>query len=207
MDKFAFGRAGVCYTVNDLDTAGPATGTCPPPPPPEPPPYTRTDPPIAAGKTKYLGSAWSPGTASRSFANYWNQVTPENGGKWGSRRRYARCHELGAGRRGRTHSPRRNGFPFKWHTLVWGNQQPGWIGALTPAEQLEEIHEWYAAIARALPGPRADRRGKRAAARSAAWHHQWQLHRALGGNGVTGLGLGHQVVRARAPVFPARASW
>ena len=49
MDKFAFGRAGVCYTVNDLDIAGPATGTCPPPPPPDPPPYTRTAPPIATG--------------------------------------------------------------------------------------------------------------------------------------------------------------
>jgi len=60
MDKFAFGRAGVCYTVNDLNNAGPATGTCPPPPPPDPPPYTRTDPPIATGKDKYLGAAWSP---------------------------------------------------------------------------------------------------------------------------------------------------
>ncbi len=46
--------------------------------------YTRTDPPIAKGNPKYLGAAWRPGTASLNFANYWNQVTPENGDKWGT---------------------------------------------------------------------------------------------------------------------------
>jgi endo-1,4-beta-xylanase len=150
MDKLAFGRAGVCYTVANLDAGANATGTCPPPPPPDPPPYTRTDPPIAAGKDKFLGSAWSPNTASLNFANYWNQVTPENGGKWGSVEgvrdvmnwtqadaSYALAKE--------------KGFPFKWHTLIWGGQQPGWIAALPPAEQLEEIREWYAAIAARYP--------------------------------------------------------
>jgi endo-1,4-beta-xylanase len=38
MDKFAFGRAGSCYTVADLDAGTTATGTCPPPPPTPPPP-------------------------------------------------------------------------------------------------------------------------------------------------------------------------
>jgi endo-1,4-beta-xylanase len=150
MDKFAFGRAGVCYTVANLDAGANATGTCPPPPPPDPPPYTRTDPPIATGNAKFLGSAWSPGTASLNFANYWNQVTPENGGKWGTVEgtrdvmNWAQADASYA-------LAKANGFTFKWHTLVWGSQQPNWIGALTPAEQLEEIHEWYAAIAARFP--------------------------------------------------------
>jgi endo-1,4-beta-xylanase len=150
MDKFAFGRAGVCYTVADLDGALPASGTCPPPPPPEPPPYTRTDPPIATGQAKFLGAAWSPGTASLNFANYWNQITPENGGKWGTVEgtrdvmNWAQADESYALAKSR-------GFKFKWHTLVWANQQPGWIAALPPAEQLEEIREWYAAIAARYP--------------------------------------------------------
>jgi endo-1,4-beta-xylanase len=150
MDKFAFGRAGVCYTVNDLNIAGPATGTCPPPEPPPPPPYTRTDPPIATGLDKYLGAAWSPGEASLNFANYWNQVTPENGGKWGTVENthnvmnWAQADESYA-------LAKANGFPFKWHTLVWANQAPPWIAAMTPAEQLVEIHEWYAAIAARYP--------------------------------------------------------
>ena len=33
LDKFAFGRQGVCYTVANLDNGQSATGTCPPPPP------------------------------------------------------------------------------------------------------------------------------------------------------------------------------
>jgi endo-1,4-beta-xylanase len=150
MDKFAFGRPGVCYTVNDLNTAGPATGTCPPPPPPDPPPYTRTDPPIAAGKDKFLGSAWSPNTASLNFANYWNQVTPENGGKWGSvegTRDVMNWTQADAAYA----LAKTNGFKFKWHALIWGNQQPAWIEALPAAEQLEEINEWFAAVAARYP--------------------------------------------------------
>jgi endo-1,4-beta-xylanase len=150
MDKLAFGRPGVCYTVADLDAGRSASGTCPPPPPPDPPPYTRTDPPLATGKDKFLGAAWSPGTASLNFANYWNQVTPENGGKWGTvegtrdTMNWAQADEAYA-------LAKSHGFVFKWHTLVWGNQQPNWIAALPPEEQLAEIEEWYAAIAARYP--------------------------------------------------------
>ncbi|HEY6123055.1 MAG TPA: endo-1,4-beta-xylanase, partial [Steroidobacteraceae bacterium] len=185
MDKFAFGRPGVCYTVNDLNTGGPATGTCPPPPPPDPPPYTRTAPPIATGLDKYLGAAWSPGTASLNFANYWNQVTPENGGKWGTVEgtrdvmNWAQADEAYA-------LAKANGFPFKWHTFIWGNQQPAWIESLSTAEQREEIEEWYAAVAARYPEidqievvneplhdpPRGPTNGN--------------YIEALGGNGVTG---------------------
>jgi endo-1,4-beta-xylanase len=149
-DKFAFGVQGKCYTVADLDNGANATGTCPPPPPPDPPPYTRTDPPIATGNAKYLGAAWSPGTASLNFANYWNQVTPENGGKWGTVEgtrdvmNWAQADEAYA-------LAKSHGFTFKWHTLVWGSQQPGWIAALPAEEQLAEIDEWYAAIAARYP--------------------------------------------------------
>lgn len=145
MDKFAFGRAGVCYTVANLDAAQSASGVCPPPPPPTPPPYTRTDPAIATGKSKYLGGAWSPGTASLNFANYWNQVTAENGGKWGTvegTRDVMNWAQADAAR----DLANANGYSFKWHTLFWGNQQPAWIESLPPAEQLEEIREWLQAI-------------------------------------------------------------
>jgi endo-1,4-beta-xylanase len=186
LDKFAFGRAGVCYTVANLDNGQSATGVCPPPPPPDPPPYTRTDPAIGTGITdKYLGGAWSPGTASLSFANYWNQVTPENGGKWGTAEpqrdvfNWAQADEAYA-------LAKANGFPFKWHTLIWGNQQPAWIEGLTTAEQREEIEEWFAAVAARYPDidqievvneplhdpPRGPTNGN--------------YIEALGGNGVTG---------------------
>ena len=44
-----------------------------------------------------------------------------------------------------------NGFPFRFHIFVWGNQQPAWIESLPPAEQLEEIEEWIAAVANRYP--------------------------------------------------------
>lgn len=146
IDKFAFGRQGSWYTVNNLDTGSAATGT---PPPPPPPPYTPPGPPIATGKPKYLGSAHSP-AQTPNFAAYWNQVTPENGGKWASvegTRDVMNWTQADAAYQ----MARSNGFVFKWHVLVWGNQQPEWMQNLPPAEQLEELREWYAAIAARYP--------------------------------------------------------
>jgi endo-1,4-beta-xylanase len=146
IDKFAFGHAGSWYTVGNLDTGSAATGT---PPPPPPPPYTPPGPPIATGKPKFLGSAHSP-PQTPNFAAYWNQVTPENGGKWASvegTRDVMNWTQADAAYQ----LARANGFVFKWHVLVWGNQQPEWLQNLPPAEQLEEFHEWLAAIAARYP--------------------------------------------------------
>jgi len=152
MDKIAFGVQGSYYLVSDLDNGTAAHGT---PPPPDPPAYTRTDPPLATGKAKFLGSAHSGGVASTNFAAYWNQVTPENGGKWGSVEG-TRDVMNWSGAHAAYDLAKANGFKFKWHALVWGNQQPAWLNALgaTPegrAQQLVEIEQWYAAIAAEFP--------------------------------------------------------
>jgi endo-1,4-beta-xylanase len=46
-----------------------------------------------------------------------------------------------------------NGFPFHFHVLIWGAQQPGWIDddTLTTADQLEEITEWFQEVANRYP--------------------------------------------------------
>ena len=46
---------------------------------------------------------------------------------------------------------RADGDVFKWHNLVWGSQQPAWIGSLPVAKQEEAIRIWLAAIAREFP--------------------------------------------------------
>ena len=51
----------------------------------------------------------------------------------------------------RTTSRKNNGLPFHFHVLFWGNQQPNWIDELPVEEQLEEIHEWFAAVAARYP--------------------------------------------------------
>jgi endo-1,4-beta-xylanase len=164
LDKFAFGPVGSCYTVGDLDAERAPTISCPPPAPPDPPAFTRTSPPLATGLSKFLGSAHSPGTASLNFAAYWNQVTPENGGKWGTAQPQS---PFGLADQGYPVLPnpafnfalahqaydlaRANGYTFKWHNLFWGNQQPGWIESLPVAKQEEAIRIWLAAIAREFP--------------------------------------------------------
>jgi GH35 family endo-1,4-beta-xylanase len=114
-------------------------------------PYTPPGPPLALGKAKFLGCAHTPSsTGSTNFDKYWNQVTPENAGKWGSvesRRDVMNWAELDASYT----FARQHGFTFKMHTLVWGAQQPSWITALPPADQLREIEQWFAAVAARYP--------------------------------------------------------
>ncbi|CCH54882.1 endo-1,4-beta-xylanase [Fibrisoma limi BUZ 3] len=142
-DKLAFGPVGVRYTVANLDNGQPGTTN------PPPPPFTPTGPPIATGKPKTLGGVYSTPQIP-NFTAYWNQVVPENAGKWGSveaTRDVMNWTELDAAYK----LAKDNGYPFRFHVLVWGNQQPSWIENLPPAEQLEEIKEWFAAVAQRYP--------------------------------------------------------
>jgi endo-1,4-beta-xylanase len=108
-------------------------------------------PPLAEGKSKFLGCAYSNSQAP-NFESYWNQVTPENAGKWGSveaTRDEMDWDALDAAYK----LAKDNGFPFRFHVLIWGNQQPSWIEALSDSseEQLEEIREWFQAVADRYP--------------------------------------------------------
>lgn len=105
--------------------------------------------PLAAGQKKFLGSIHSP-LQVKDFSSYWNKVTPENAGKWGeveSVRDVMDWRGVDAAYR----FAKEHGFPFHFHVLVWGNQQPEWIKNLPPAEQREEIEEWFAAVAQRYP--------------------------------------------------------
>ncbi|MES1262922.1 MAG: endo-1,4-beta-xylanase, partial [Peristeroidobacter soli] len=138
-DKLAFAPVNLCYTVGDLDAVRAPTVSCPPPQP-TPPAYTRpSGSPLAAGQSKYLGSAHSPSPTdpaqtnpSLNFAAYWNQVTPENGGKWGSAQPTSPFGPAADGyptlpnpafnwtaARAAYNQARSTGTAFKWHTLFW----------------------------------------------------------------------------------------
>jgi len=170
-DKLAFAPVNLCYTVGDLDAVRAPTVSCPPPQT-TPPAYTRpSGSPLAAGQSKYLGSAHSPSPTdpnqtnpSLNFAAYWNQVTPENGGKWGSAQPTSPFGPAADGyptlpaptfnwtaARAAYQAARSNGIAFKWHTLFWGNQQPAWIESLPVEKQKEAIRIWLQAIATEFP--------------------------------------------------------
>ena len=104
---------------------------------------------IANGQGKYLGNVIGSSVPS-NFATYWNQITPENAGKWGSvesTRNSMNWSQLDTA----YNFAQQNGFKFKGHTLVWGSQFPSWLSQLTPAQQRAEIEEWIRLYAQRYP--------------------------------------------------------
>jgi endo-1,4-beta-xylanase len=143
IDKFVFGAAGVFFSVGNLDNG--QQGSLTPPPPPFVPP----GPPIATGKPKFVGGAFS-NSQKVNFNKYWDQVVSENDGKWGSVEGTRNVMNW-AGLDSAYNQAKRQNVPFRMHVLIWGNQQPAWIENLPPAEQLAEIKEWFAAVAQRYP--------------------------------------------------------
>jgi endo-1,4-beta-xylanase len=137
IDKFVFGRHGNYFTVDNLDKGQVGSLILPG--------QELIQNPIAMGNPKFLGCAY--GTSSKyNFTSYWNQVTPENGGKWGSVEGVRDVMNWKA-LDDAYHFAIVNKFPFKIHTLVWGQQQPAWMESLDSTQQRQEIEEWFAAVA------------------------------------------------------------
>lgn len=95
----------------------------------------------------FVGNITTRGQVRSDFIQYWDQITPENEGKWGSVERTRDQYDWTALDRIYQFA-RDNNIPVKAHTLVWGSQCPGWVGAncsgsgLSAAELRAEIEEW-----------------------------------------------------------------
>lgn len=101
--------------------------------------------PIAQGKNKFLGSIYSPAQRA-DHEHYFNQVTPENAGKWGSVEREEGVYDFSELDEARAYAAS-NGFPFRYHVLLWGNQQPTWLRPMTNEEKVAKIRAWFQAVA------------------------------------------------------------
>ena len=102
------------------------------------------------GKDKWLGNVNE--LTRPLFTQYFNQVTPENAGKWGSAAGTTRTAAMRWGNLDTAYNfAQANGMQFNFHVLVWGNQQPTWMAALPAEEQLVEIKKWFAAVAERYP--------------------------------------------------------
>jgi endo-1,4-beta-xylanase len=107
---------------------------------------------LATNKSKFVGNIIGNGNNIRvaNFKKYWNQVTAENAGKWGS-------VEFSPGMYNWTqldniyNFAKTNGLPYKHHTLIWGNQQPGFIAGLDSASQYQEVENWIMAVGQRYP--------------------------------------------------------
>jgi endo-1,4-beta-xylanase len=90
---------------------------------------------------KFVGNIDTRGQVRSDLGTYWNQLSPENAGKWGSVER-TRDQMNWSSLDAMTAYARDHGIPFKQHTFVWGSQQPNWIEGLPQSEQRAEVEEW-----------------------------------------------------------------
>jgi endo-1,4-beta-xylanase len=99
---------------------------------------------------KFVGNITTNGQVRSDFVRYWRQITPENEGKWGSVEGQRNVMNWAGMDRVRDYA-RQNGIPYKAHTLVWGAQQPSWIGGLSQSEQRREVEEWIRLFCQRYP--------------------------------------------------------
>ena len=140
IDKFAFGKSTLFFTVGNLDNEEPGFTEIPEPP------VVWEGPPLASNQPKFVGNVYS-SPQIQNFEAYWNQVTPENAGKWGSVEG-TRDNMNWSGSDAAYALAKDNDFPFHFHVLIWGAQQPGWIDddTMSIEDQLAEITEWFEAV-------------------------------------------------------------
>lgn len=105
---------------------------------------------IAKGATKFLGNITHQSKVRTDFATYWNQITAENECKW-EVVEPSRDNMNWSGCQAAYDAAKTGGFPFRFHTLIWGSQVPGWLASLSTAEQLAEIEEWMDLAAARFP--------------------------------------------------------
>jgi len=104
--------------------------------------------PLASGKSKFLGCSMR--SIRTNFSKYWNQVTPDNAGKWASvessqdQYNWTPLDNI-------YNYAMTNGFPYRHHTFIWGSQYPGWITSLDSASQRAQVEEWIRLVGTRYP--------------------------------------------------------
>ena len=119
---------------------------------------------LADGGAKFLGNITTKGEVRSDMGTYWNQITAENGCKWGSIHsldangnskfawdNYDKCE--GAYQWAKQKPGERF---FKFHALVWGSQYPDFLcknknPGITVEKTKKYITEWFDAVAKKFP--------------------------------------------------------
>ena len=121
---------------------------------------------LADGGAKFVGNITTSGQIRDDMGTYWNQITPENGCKWGS------IHSLSGGNSGTSQfawdnydkcegaykwaKEKPGERHFKFHALVWGSQYPNFLckkknPGITVELTKKYITEWFDAVAAKFP--------------------------------------------------------
>jgi endo-1,4-beta-xylanase len=84
-------------------------------------------------------------TSGKTFSKHWDQITPENAGKWGSVQTSATSSFNWSALDAIYAYATKNKVIFKQHTFVWGNQQPS--GSLTETH----VKSWMTEFCKRYP--------------------------------------------------------
>jgi endo-1,4-beta-xylanase len=131
-------------------------------------------------KSKFVGNVIRDGNNIHPiFSKYWNQVTAENAGKWGNVEYIQGSYDWTQLDKIYNYSIS-NHFPYKHHTLVWGNQQPSFINNLGLEQQYIEIVNWIKFTGERYP------EATFCEVVNEPLHNAPSYKNALGGDGATG---------------------
>ncbi len=141
IDKLAFGKTSLHYTVSSLDNLGVGvTDTA----------TVYSGPPLAEGQGKFLGCAFD--LPDNAFATYWTQLTVGNGGKFGSVAVSTDTTQWNWSRLDTAyHYAIDHHLIFKDHTLIWGQQQPSWISSLDSLTKAQYLNTWFRMVGERYP--------------------------------------------------------
>ncbi|MBO7102230.1 MAG: endo-1,4-beta-xylanase, partial [Bacteroidaceae bacterium] len=109
---------------------------------------------LSSNKDKFLGNittGYQVDYGNEKFYTLWNQITPENESKWASIEGSRRGSFNWGGCDNAYNYAKNHNFPFKFHTLIWGSQYPGWMDNLSTNEQYKAIVEWMDAVKKHYP--------------------------------------------------------
>ena len=99
------------------------------------------EPMAEPGHSFFVGNITSLGRVRSDFIQYWDQITPENEGKWESVERVRGVYDWSGTDRVYEYA-RQHNIPVKAHAFVWGSQYPNWITSLSSQEQAAAIERW-----------------------------------------------------------------
>jgi endo-1,4-beta-xylanase len=107
---------------------------------------------LANGHDRYLGNLYGNNAPHATFDLLWNQLTPENRGKWIYNEIGRDVYDWSGLDAAYNYAITRN-FQYKHHTLIWGSSQgtPYWLPYLDSLEQAAEIEEWIMLVAQRYP--------------------------------------------------------
>ena len=140
---------------------------------------------LSSNPDKFLGNIttrYQVDYGQEKFYTLWNQITPENEAKWDQIEGQARGRFNWTNCDKSYNYAKKYGFPFKFHTLVWGSQYPQWMNNLSTSEQYKAIVEWMDAIQKHYP----DLALIDVVNEAISGHAPAPYKEALGGDGVTG---------------------